>query len=57
LNDMPMAPAGPDPIGYAIVILGALATLYTIFFAIRAVLRPGELESDHPKRMILRKDR
>jgi hypothetical protein len=54
---MPMAPAGPDPIGYAIVILGALATLYTIFFAIRAVLRPGELESDHPKRMILRKDR
>ncbi|HLI95130.1 MAG TPA: hypothetical protein VKT72_03465 [Candidatus Baltobacteraceae bacterium] len=44
-------------IGWIIVIVGTAATLWTICAAIYWILRPGETEPDHPKRIILRDDR
>lgn len=44
-------------IGWAIVAIGTLATLYTIVAAVYWMVRPGETEPDHPKRLILRNDR
>ncbi|MGH7659953.1 MAG: hypothetical protein ACRENA_03410 [Vulcanimicrobiaceae bacterium] len=44
-------------IGFAIVIVGAIVTLWTMGFAIRTSLRPGETDPEHPKYSILRPDR
>ena len=44
-------------IGTVIVILGASATLYSIAAAAYWLIRPGETAADHPKRIILRRDR
>jgi len=57
VNFPPMQPSSGDPIGSAIVIIGAATTLWTIFVAIYWTIRPGETEVDHPKRLILRADR
>ena len=57
MNDMHMTPPGSDPIGYAIVIVGAIATLWTIVFSVRALVWPGEENPDHPKYSIFREGR
>lgn len=44
-------------IGWIIVGGGAAATLWTIAAAIYWLVRPGETEPDHPKRIVLRSDR
>jgi len=46
-----------DPIGIAVVVLGALLTAAAFVLAFRWTLWPGEREADHPKRVILREDR
>lgn len=48
---------GADPIGVSIVIVGAIATVWTFYLAIRMTIVPGEHEPDHPKCAILREDR
>lgn len=50
-------PAGGDPIGWVIVIVGAIATLGTIVFAIYASVRPGEADPGHAKYLIFKDDR
>jgi hypothetical protein len=55
---MQMAPpAGGDLLGIAIVVVGALVTLWTIVLAVRASVRPGETDPAHPKYRILEDDR
>lgn len=44
-------------IGWIIVGIGAVATLWTICAAIYWTIWPGETDADHPKRLILRDDR
>jgi hypothetical protein len=48
---------GSDPLGSAIVVAGAIATVAAFAIAIRATLWPGERDPDHPKHRILRDDR
>jgi hypothetical protein len=50
-------PAGGDPIGLAIIIVGVVVTLWTVVFAIRASVWPGESDPRHPKYLILKDDR
>lgn len=52
-----MAHSGTDPLGWIIILAGSLVTLWTIGFAIRAFIAPGETQPDHPKRLILKDDR
>lgn len=52
-----MAPVGHDPLGWIIVIAGSLVTVWTIVYAIRAMISPGEAQPDHPKQLILKEDR
>lgn len=44
-------------IGWIIVAVGSLATLWTFGACIYWTLHPGETSPDHPKRLILRSDR
>lgn len=44
-------------IAWIIVAIGTLATLWTICAAIYWLIWPGETSPDHPKLMILRRDR
>lgn len=44
-------------IGEAIVAIGTVATLWTIAAALYWTIHPGETQPDHPKRIILRRDR
>ncbi len=44
-------------IGWAIVVVGVIATAWTFGAAILWTIRPGETEPDHPKRIVLRDDR
>lgn len=44
-------------IGSVIVFVGVAATLWTIGAAIYWLICPGETQPDHPKRIVLRKDR
>lgn len=46
-----------DPFGWLIVVGGAFVTGATIILAVRLLLRPGEKEPDHPKRLILDDER
>jgi hypothetical protein len=48
---------GADPLGVACVIVGAIATVWTFYLAIRMTIAPGEEQLDHPKYAILREDR
>jgi hypothetical protein len=50
--------SGHDGIlGWLAVAIGTAATLWTIAAAIYWILRPGELDPQHPKRIVLRNDR
>jgi hypothetical protein len=57
MNDMNMKPASGDWLGWIIVVVGALATIWTIGASIYWIARPGEREPEHPKNLILRSDR
>ncbi|HVT93315.1 MAG TPA: hypothetical protein VHD76_10760 [Bryobacteraceae bacterium] len=58
MNGMQMGPpAGGDPLGAAILVLGALVTIASFALAIRFTLWPGERDASHPKYLILREDR
>jgi hypothetical protein len=46
-----------DPFGIAIVIAGAIVTLWVYYFTGRCFESPGESNLDHPKYSILRDDR
>ena len=46
-----------DPLGVAVVIVGAIGTLWTFVLAFRMSIWPGETEPDHPKNVIFREDR
>jgi hypothetical protein len=50
-------PAGGDPFGWIVVIVGTAILLYSSFLAIKATIRPGETDPDHPKNVILQEDR
>lgn len=44
-------------IGWAIVLAGTVATLWSVAAAIYWTVRPGETDPRHPKYSILRNDR
>ncbi|GEM_PF-1352185 len=46
-----------DPAGWAIALGGSLITLWTIAFAVRVMIAPGETDAHHPKMLILKDDR
>lgn len=46
-----------DPLGWLIAAAGTVVTVWTIVFAIRAMVSPGETDANHPKQLILRDDR
>lgn len=50
-------PSSVDPFGIALVVVGSAILLYSSFLAIKATIRPGETNIDHPKNEILRDDR
>ena len=54
---MDMQPHGDDVFGWIVIAVGTVVTLWTILAAIRWVVRPGEADLHHPKRIILRDDR
>jgi hypothetical protein len=55
---MPMLPTlAHDPLGWAVIACGAIATTFTILISIYWVIRPGESDPSHPKNLILRDDR
>lgn len=59
MSGLPMAfqSFGVDPLGWIIASAGAAVTFWTIIFAIRAMLSPGECDTNHPKQLILKDDR
>lgn len=57
MNGMQMRPAGHDLLGWVVVAVGSLATIWTVAIALYWTIRPGETDPDHPKRMILQSDR
>jgi hypothetical protein len=59
MNDgMSMGPPPQgDPFGLVVVVVGALATVWTIVFAVRASIWPGETDPEHPKYLIFKDDR
>jgi hypothetical protein len=54
---MDVRPFSADPLGWIIAIAGAVVTLWTILFAVRAMVSPGETDPSHPKQLILKDDR
>ncbi len=57
MNGMQMQSPHSDPLGWIVIVAGMLATVWTIAAAIYWVLRPGEDEPQHAKRLILKDDR
>jgi hypothetical protein len=57
MNDMQMQPTHGDVLGWIVVIIGTLGTIYTIVAAVYWTFRPGEASPDHPKYLILKDDR
>jgi hypothetical protein len=55
--NMQMEPNGDLVLGWIVVALGTVATLYAIVIAIYWLIRPGETDPEHPKRIIMREDR
>ncbi len=57
MNGASMQPAHGDVFGWLAVIVGTVATLWTIGAAAYWTIRPGERRADHPKHLILKDDR
>lgn len=57
MNGMSMQPAQGDVLGWIVVIVGTIATLWTIVATVYWLVRPGEKEPEHPKNLILKDDR
>ncbi|MBV8639377.1 MAG: hypothetical protein JO322_14955 [Candidatus Eremiobacteraeota bacterium] len=57
MNDMSMQPVRGDILGWIVVIVGTLATIWTIAATVYWTIRPGETNPDHPKNLILKDDR
>lgn len=54
---MNMQPQPGDVIGWAIVVAGALSTVYSIVASLYWLVRPGEKAVDHAKYLILKENR
>ena len=54
---VPIASFAADPAGWMIAGAGSIVTLWTIIFAVRAMVAPGETDPNHPKMLILKDDR
>ncbi|MDQ2680804.1 MAG: hypothetical protein M3Y21_07275 [Candidatus Eremiobacteraeota bacterium] len=52
-----MQPPAHAVLGWIVVGAGSLVTVWTIAIALYWMVRPGETDPDHPKRLILRNDR
>lgn len=48
---------GDYVIGWIVIAVGTVVTIWTIAISLYWMIRPGETDPDHPKRMILRSDR
>jgi hypothetical protein len=46
-----------DPFGIAIVVAGAIVTVWAFVFTLRCLEAPGEIDPSHPKYSILAEDR
>ena len=58
MNGMAMSPpAGGDPVGMAIAIVGAIVLVASFALGIYFSIRPGSRRPDHPMYAILRDDR
>lgn len=57
MDGMHVASFASDPAGWTIALSGAAVTLWTIYFAVRAAIAPGETDPNHPKMLILKDDR
>jgi hypothetical protein len=55
--NMQMQPPAHDVLGWIVVIVGAIVTTGVIAASVYWLIRPGETDPDHPKRLILRNDR
>lgn len=54
---MNMKSASGDWLGWIIVVVGTVATIWTIGISIYWIVRPGERDPKHPKNLVLRRDR
>ena len=45
-----------DPLGIAVIVVGAIGTVWTFVLAFRWTLWPGETDPAHPKNVIMRDD-
>jgi hypothetical protein len=54
---MDMQPPAQEPLGWIVIVVGAIVTSGVIFAAVYWTVRPGETDPNHPKRMIFRNDR
>jgi len=57
MNGMSLQTPMHDPMGWLVVSIGTLATVWTIGASIYWTVRPGESDPQHPKRLILKGDR
>jgi hypothetical protein len=57
MSGMSVQPFTQNPLGWIVVVVGTIATLATILASFYWMLRPGERDPDHPKYMVLKKDR
>lgn len=57
MNAMPLPSLSQDALGWGIVAIGTVVTLWSIAATVYWTLRPGETDPNHPKWLIMRKDR
>jgi nitrogen fixation-related uncharacterized protein len=57
MNDMTMQPPAADPLGWTVIVVGAIVTGFTIVMSVYWAIKPGEKDPEHPKYTILRDDR
>ena len=57
MNDASMQPKPGDWVGWIVIAVGTLATIWTIGASLYWTFLPGEREPEHPKNLILRDDR
>lgn len=55
--NMQMQTASHDVFGWVVIVIGTIVTAATIVASIYWLIRPGETDPLHPKRLIMRNDR